>query len=496
MTNLVKIVAAIVDTSYLTLYKADGSTMIIPQGDPRVRKIIGEVSPQIIQNGFAMVDLTVHVENTYKKFEEETKGSVKFFKIAKDKLKSWFSSKNEEVQSVVVGQIPQISNAVEEILKHATPVTHTDFNEQDLDKQRNIVEEGGLTPTDKGDVSTASHTVIAVTNNTVVGGVEKIKTQFDRALRLGSTAGVTAFLERAGKVAGERSHSIDDLLKFMERGDLPIADDGSILIYKVLNKRDGKFYDVHSGNVPQWVGAYVHMDPSLVDHNRNNECSNGLHVARRGYISQFPGSVCTLCKVAPEDVIAVPTYDANKMRVCGYHILFELSPEQFNLVKANKPISDDKAGALMLAHAMTGKHIGRTDAVKIGGHEGTKIETKKLSEAQPVVIAETVAPVEALVNPAKEVLDAPVVLKDVAKQVKAVPKAAKKPVAKSKGKAKPVANNLGSPRERIQKLLAVGITSQGVAQSVLKLKKDAKKGWNALGVSDAQVVEITRIAGV
>lgn len=497
MSQIIRIVAAIVDTTHLTLYKEDGTTVTIPQGDPRVRPIINEASSQIVKQGFAYVDISV--ENEYKKFEEESKGSVKFFKIAKDKLKSWFSSKKEDpVQAAVVGQLPSLSKAVEEILQHAIPVTHPEFTEDDMDKQKDIVESNGCTPTDSNVTSESSHTMVAVTNNTVVPGVEKIKTQFIHATKLGSTKGVEAFLARAGKVADQRSHSIEDLLKFMERGDLPIADDGSILIYKVLNKRDGKYRDVHSGNVPQWVGAYVHMDTSLVDHNRNNECSNGLHVARRGYISQFVGDVCTLCKVAPEDVIAVPTYDANKMRVCGYHILFELSPAQFSLVKANKPISDDPAGAVMLANAISGKHTRRTDEVKITGHKGAGIVTKELAtiiqvvERPPEVIP--VQPREALANPSDAVKEEAVAPKAVVKQVtaakKAMPKA--KPIAT---KVNGVANDLGSPRERIQKLLAVGITSKGVAEAILKLKKDAKKGWGALGVTDAQVAEIMRIAG-
>jgi hypothetical protein len=353
MTNLVHIVAAVIDTNQLTLYKEDGSTIIISQGDPRLRKVITEASPQIIKQGYAYVDLTP--ENEYQRFEEETKGTVKFFKVAKDKLKSWFSRKNAEEAEVlsptVVVKVPEVSTAIEEILQHAESVTSPTFHENDVSKQREI-EVNGKTPTDSikeksSQVEpTQTHTIIAVSNNKVVPGVEQIKSQFTRALKMGSTKGVEAFLARAGKVAEKRSHSVQDLLKFMERGDLPIADDGSIIIYKVLNKKSsGEYRDVHSGNVEQWVGAYVCMDESLVDHNRNNECSNGLHVARRGYIGSFSGDVCTLCKVAPEDVIAVPSYDANKMRVCGYHIIFELTAEEFTLIKANKPMSTITSGA-------------------------------------------------------------------------------------------------------------------------------------------------------
>ena len=52
----------------------------------------------------------------------------------------------------------------------------------------------------------------------------------------------------------------------------------------------------------------------------------------------------------------------------------------------------------------------------------------------------------------------------------------------------------GSPKDRIQKLLAIGLTSVGVARAVLKLKKKSKKSWSVLGVSDAQVNQITQLA--
>ena len=44
----------------------------------------------------------------------------------------------------------------------------------------------------------------------------------------------------------------------------------------------------------------------------------------------------------------------------------------------------------------------------------------------------------------------------------------------------------GSPRERIQKLLAIGLDSTGIAQAILDIKKKSKKSWDTLGVSEAQ----------
>ncbi len=586
--NTVRIIAAVVDTHNLTLYKESGEAVVIPQGDPRIRMILDTVVPLLVKQNYADVDLTeITPPSEYAQFEEATNGAVKLFRIAKSKLKSFFGKKDTPseapIEAMTVGSIPvkteatqpdsvgAAMNVVEDILQHAIPVASPEFHEQGLATQGNVVETSGLTIKDNKD-DDAQDTIIAVVGDKVIPGVEKIKTQFSRAAALGSTQGVETFLARLGTVIHERKHSVEDLLKFMERGDLPIADDGCILIYKVLNLRnrstsDGKrtFVDCHSGKVEQWVGGYVCMDPSLVDHNRNNECSNGLHVARRGYVREFCGDVCVLAKVAPEDVIAVPAYDANKMRVCGYHIIAELAKEQYTLVRQNKPITDNPDGKILLGKAMAGQHIGKTHEIRITGHMGAGVQVTELDKPQKVK-AKEVMPVEALANPQEEAKQAPVDPKAVVKQVeqlsrkdmaaklyaegnvealKAYKKAAKvswdklgvpdPDVTPPVVKANPITPELvsaaadaveqfgedeleryrdeqaakitrsvrtvndvvigeGSPKERIQKLLAIGLTSVGVARAVLELKKKSKKSWTVLGVSDTQVEQITKLA--
>jgi hypothetical protein len=680
-TNMIRIVAAVVDVHALTLYKEDGSTLIIKQGDARLRRIVTDATPQLIEKGWAEVDVGIHVENSYADFEKEGTGTVKFFRIAKDKLKRLFGAEAvrvpvEEVITPVpplsIGPVPtqatpaalpdvlpasptsatpaqdhiatagiydvseedevlaaveavekpaqltkveHTMNVVDEILAHAVPVQHENFHETDIAVQGNVVETSGDT-IGKPVEDTASDTIIAVVDGKVIPGMEKIKTQFGRAAKLGSTKGVENFLKRLAAVIEQRSHSVEDLLKFMERGDLPIAEDGSILIYKVLRKSSEKYVDCHSRKVTQFVGAYVCMDPSMVDHNRSTECSNGLHVARRGYIKSFSGDVCVLAKLAPEDVIAVPLYDSNKMRVCGYHIIAELEDKHYQLLKANRPITDDEDGKKLLALAMAGIHIRRTHEVRVTGSMGAGVKITELpdvpavdtlakalasvdAEAEAVHILDPVQPdpevvktAVALENPAAEQLDTPIDPLDVVKTVeKAVlsrkyqaqvmykewraaaspadkagrhhalmlfKKTAKvgwdklgitdpafinpgkvKPEAK-KGKAKVnkrkgpgktpkleftkpsttpklfpaapdhilkgadyaakrVVNDVelseGSPRERITKLLAIGLTSIGVAQAILTIKKKSKKSWTILGVTEAQVADILKLTG-
>lgn len=235
-----------------------------------------------------------------------------------------------------------------------------------------------------------------------------------------------------------------------------------------------------------------------------------------------------------------PTYDANKMRVCGYHIIFELTPEMYQLVRANKPISDCEAGKVMLGKAMAGDHIGIIEDVRItqqmGG--GVKVTPRTDASKQPPVAQVNVVPVEALANPEKEAeapkVDPKAVInevatlsrKDIAKglydtyqravdpgekatALKAlvdykksckvgweklgipdptIQATAKSATSKPKAAApKPAQKKPMTPREEIQHLLpkykaAVGKEKTEFAQDILKLKQQAKKGWDVLGV--------------
>lgn len=546
MKQVIRIIAAVVDTSNLTLYKEDGETVIISQGNSRVRSIIDTATPQLIAKGYADVDVSEVADTTYIEFEEKSNGVVKLFRIAKDKIAALFAGMAEEVvqsepvEPTILGELPiqtrSALNAVKEIMQHAVPVSSPSFNEVGIEEQGNIVEDDGHTIKHHGPNMTTD-TIVAVVDGKIIPGIEKIKTQFKRATETSSTKGIEAFLRRLGSVINEHKHSVEDLLKFMERGDLPIADDGSILIYKVLNQKGDKYVDCHTGKVEQWVGAYVCMDHTLVDHNRNNECSNGLHVARRGYISNFSGNVCVLAKLAPEDVIAVPSYDANKMRVCGYHIVAELSQAQHMLLKANQPITNDPAGKILLGKVLSGDHIQKTHEVRITGSLGTNVKVTKYEEVtQPVPETNIKAPVaEALENPVSVKMDTPINPKDVVKEVeklsrqdiaiklfnegkydelKAYKKAAKvsweklgimvdpdnwppvvvqaKPVSKVV-ELTSITHGEGSYQERIHKLLAIGLTSPGVAQAILDLKRKAKKSWIALGIQHAVEVEILKL---
>ena len=184
--------------------------------------------------------------------------------------------------------------------------------------------------------------------------------------------------------------------------------------------------------------------------------------------------------------------------------------------------------------------------MRITEQRGGGIKVTELKAAIKVK-TEVVAPVaEALTNPGNNTQDTPIDPKTVVKQVeqlsrkeiaanlyakgkveelKAYKKAAKvsweklgvpdpdvtppvvniftalaaepEPVKENPEDTKRIVNGVelgeGSYKERIQKLLAIGITSIGVAKAILEMKKKAKKSWETLGVSATQVEEILNL---
>ena len=487
MQQLTRIVAAVVDTTKAVLYKADGNTVEILQGDTRLRPLLEHITPLLTTQGYADVDLSS--ENSWKEFEEKTSGTVRFFRVAKDRLKSLFTGKADPVAPTSVGRLP-VQNALNEIMEHATPVRASDFNEDRVAPQRPTVESDGNTPNDRANDGKDGHfdkhpdTIVAVTKSgKVIPGLERIKSQFAGAVRNGNTKGLEVFLERIGKVIERRRHTVEDLLRFMERGDLPIANDGTIVIYKKLYRRDGHYVDPHTKKVRQKIGSYVFMDESLVDPNRRNECSNGLHVARRGYVSGFSGDVIVLAKVRPEDVIAVPDYDANKMRVCGYHIIAELTPAQYQAISGNRPMSDAEGGKELLGKAIAGDHVGVLEHVKITKQQGEGLEIspqkpsgKAQKKAKKAAVtktkAKTVKPVKAL-EAAVAATDTPVnVKKVVAKTKDANVSLTDEP------KAAPVTQT-----DVVKALWDAAIGGdQSKARELIAFKKKAKKGWSVWGL--------------
>jgi len=399
MTYPIKIVGCVVDVHNITMYKADGDTLIIPQGDGRVRdlvpKLVAALEPTIpvAQRFYMLTADDMSDRNHFAEAEQKMGGVVRFFKMVKSKAKELLEKFVEPIQPMVLGTLePVKTTPVPVHLVDGVPVDDLDDfptpEVQEADPKLPPPEERPLTksaaavaeimanaqpstakdfsvPDVKGEEET---TVIAVLDDdTIIPGCEALTSQAQAMSEgVGSGTGMQNFLRRAGMI--QRGHSVEDLLKFIQKGELPLADDGSVLVYKLLRRtsKEGVFVDCHSGNVKQRVGSKVHMAEALVDKRRSQDCSNGLHVARRDYLKSFSGDVCVLAKLAPEDVIAVPQYDARKLRAKAYHIIAELTESDRYRVCNNEPMQDQ----VLLGNAIAGNHVGILEYVEITQNQG------------------------------------------------------------------------------------------------------------------------------
>ena len=523
--NKIIVVAAVVDTQCLTLYSSDGSTVVLVQGDPRVPVIVKKLQPVLTGPGTSLeIDLddmnpmAVAKEpevkhesalNQFAEFEKQS-GVVRFFKVAKKALKNFLSAKDSEpevqqkveiIAPVEMGEVKTFSLA-----KTMVEVDQAADVSYDLPAESEaVVEPISGTPMSSIDEVMAkaipassedfamtveeekTHDVVAVVEKAdgsigLVPNAHKLATQVAHATASGNSKGMNALLKRLADMPTSRTHSVEDLLKFLERGDLPITDDGRIVFYKLLNKSSGQFgyVDCHSGNVQQGANVEVRMDESLVDPNRRNECSNGLHVARRQYLGSFGGDVCFLGSLAPEDVVAVPDYDANKMRVCAYQLHFLLSDEDFCHVRANRPFTADMEIAKKLAIILAGNQPSITHMVTIGSSRGGDLTITKIGEEEAVEevdlsTVEAVASIEEKPNLQPRVKKPKIEVRLDAEKVD--------PTAIAKAEK---VKTLSTPRERIAAILNENpFLDRPTAMAIHEIKRAAKKGYHKLGV-DAQ----------
>lgn len=525
-----KVIAAVIDTTELTLYHPDGSETIIKQGDPRLAPIVQLVNPICSRGAIAEVPEEMFFvgakeardfHNTFNKFEEQSNGLVKFYRIAKKKFKGWFGNTEEEEPVVaahypdaVIGMVPGTSpvldenvvrnqTAVEQIMENAIPSSSPEFNR----------------PT----VSDEETTVVAVIGDQIIPSVETLHGQFKHANESGQKDGAQALMARMGAMTEKRAHPLQDLLRFLERGDLPVDKNGDIIVFKKLRREGDHYVDCHTGRVKQRLGSLVQMDPKLVDHDRRVECSQGLHIARRDYIRQFSGDVCVIAKLRPEAVIAVPVNDPDKMRVCEYHIVAELSAAQFQLINNGKSITQDPDGAKLLARIIDGDHIGIIEDVVIGGPKGTNVTVtaRALEVVEPVLTTQPeVAPVHAIdidtpavptienvpkaaaVDPRQVSKDAMASKPQVDVSGLTLPPEAPQPPTTPYPVAKDTSPKMASEaRQREAKKLYDAwrdATSEKGRKNALQKLKDfkgkARVSWEALGIENPATVELPPIA--
>lgn len=613
-TEMLTIIALAVDSHNLTMWKPDGSTVIIPQGDHRVARIVIEAKEKGLRTGYPVeVDIAEAVvqRTEFNDAEKNTNGFVKFFKMAKSKFLEFIHDGAGDIPAPVVPDI-ELGSPTEQLVNKAMdtflavqettrvvevveesgvydernnllwitgfekshdrvalicliqdvmqlsaseatlranlewPIALGAFSDDvihEYKKRANLINGVRFAVTGKGTVPPAfaeeviksqpaskpeptkqeklaaateklqalgaigtdsadfhkdvkeDEVVVAVTPAGVVPGVENLQRHLRQASKLKDYKGFNRFLERLAPVVKDRRHSAEDLMKFMETAELPIADDGCILFLKRLKSKGTDdqnrrvFVDCHSGNIRQWVGCKVQVREDLVDPDRRRDCSNGLHVASMSYIRGFSGDVTILGKVAPEDVFAVPEYSTNKMRVSAYHILAVLPEEERNNVNGGVYLSKTDVGKKLLNDAIVGNHQSPTDLVVVGGHYGSNLKYTKLSQVAQEQIRNTAS---------KEAINMEEKLNDVLAAEPVTP-ADVKPVETKAVEIKPT--KAPTVKEQILELVeefnkAKSIEDQLAAADLLvEMRGKARKPWAALGVDGRTVDKIAAIRG-
>mgnify|MGYP000047132747 CR=1 FL=1 len=173
-------------------------------------------------------------------------------------------------------------------------------------------------------------------NGTVYLGSEAVPATLANHLVKFMEAGVPvqpliAFWDRLKKNPSPSARK--DLYDFLVVNSVPLTEDGKFLGYRRVSD---DYLDLYTGKIDNSVGSYVSMDRKLVDADRNNTCSTGLHVAAYNYAANVYGNgrgKLVEVLVDPEDVVAVPPdYDQQKMRVCAYEVVRDCSGEHKTLI--------------------------------------------------------------------------------------------------------------------------------------------------------------------
>ncbi|QXV74729.1 RIIB lysis inhibitor [Rhizobium phage RHEph22] len=496
----IRVKTIMVDEASATFFLEDGSTFIVNQGETRLKRMIDKATPIIKAGQIAVLDTEEGVvedetsSEIFSGFEKRSGGFMKFFRAAKDAVKNLFHTHEDDYSNKQVApKVPVMAIMPTVFEESAKPPVQVDKGmyapieepASDQGTEPEFEEEGGIEEEIKlpelsvkpltSDTITKNETVVAVLpNGRIIPGMENLKSHLNHAKDPDQVEGVKKLVERMSVMLDKRAHSVDDLLLFMERGDMPVTIKGDIIAYKALNSSsNGKtFTDKHTGKVKQRVGSYVNVREDLVDKNRRNECSNGLHVARKGYLKGFANrkDPIFIILVAPEDVVTVPHGDPNKVRCMGYHIVAKLSDEAAEAVLNNKPITDFPDMKALLAEIIKGNHVPRLESVQINGQygEGLKITPLGTREERLAWKFETTATEEEI-----QKAEAVTHIEEKATQIREQERGAKLDVNELAKKVEDVKPE--SYQERVQR--ALDEKDVPFIQELVNKKRKAKKAW-------------------
>lgn len=153
-------------------------------------------------------------------------------------------------------------------------------------------------------------------------------------------------------------HSKANLFRWLEKHDFAIDNDGDFYAYKGVTSDHTSLNtgtamvngNVVKGKIPNQAGTIIEMPRSKVQHDPKIGCHTGLHAGNWRYAREF-GTKVLLVKINPRDVVSVPTdSDDEKLRVCRYRVVKELSRELEGVLYIGREI--DRLTARLRADAI------------------------------------------------------------------------------------------------------------------------------------------------
>lgn len=125
----------------------------------------------------------------------------------------------------------------------------------------------------------------------------------------------------------------DEIYLWLESGNLPLTDDGCFLAFKKVKSDYSSSHPAPDGTpFYNHIGTSPWMPRDEVDTDRTNTCSRGLHFCSYQYLPHFGlggESRVVIVKVAPEDVVSIPTdYNHSKGRAWRYAIIGEVPEDE------------------------------------------------------------------------------------------------------------------------------------------------------------------------
>lgn len=131
---------------------------------------------------------------------------------------------------------------------------------------------------------------------------------------------IVKFLENLMQNPSKRA--VDELYNFLEKGEMPITEDGCFLAFKNVT---ADYKDIFTKTFDNSIGKTVSMPRWKVCEEKAKTCSEGLHFCSISYLPSYSdtnGGKTIVVKINPKDVVSIPIdYDNAKGRCCSYEVV-------------------------------------------------------------------------------------------------------------------------------------------------------------------------------